>query len=316
MDNKITPKIKNIRFRHVVSRYLITINKSFNYLISYIVSSVILLIAIFILIINITPSVYAQNFAQPFTQSAGKQTVNIHAYAPLLNNWAYIISSQGKIYTKFKTTSPTIYMNEKIPVYVQTFGTNKVPLRDQTIFLSSPDTKYGLHIIEPKIPTNVKGLTEGYITSTYKNPIIYTIIATDTTYAEAPVVFKNMLQLQYYPSKNYKPSIFTNILNFLGNLFSSTTNILDILSIVLALTVFIIVEKRLLISKISITIQNQYRVLFGIIRILFIPYLVSIFALYNQHSLINYIAIAILVLVSVHFILMYTKDLKEAVSKV
>ncbi|MHB8443575.1 MAG: hypothetical protein ACYDAS_04405 [Patescibacteria group bacterium] len=316
MDSKITPKIKNIRFSHVVSRYLITINKSFDDLISYIVSSVILLIAIFIFIINITPSVYAQNFAQGFTQSSGKQTVNIHAYAPLLNNWAYIISSQGKIYTKLKTTSHTIYMNEKIPIYVQTFGTKKAPLRDQTIFLSSPDTKYGLHIIEPKIPTNVKGLTEGYITSTYKKPTVYTIIATDTTYAEAPVVFKNMLQIQYYPSKNYKPSIFVNITNYLGNLFSSTTNILDILSIVLAIITFLIIEKRLLISKISITIQNQYRILFGIIKILFIPYLVSIFALYNQHSIINYVALAILAIVSVHFILVYVKNLKDAVSRV
>ncbi len=312
MDSKVTLKIKDIIPRHLVSEHIILTNKSLSNLISYIVSLVFLFISLFILIINISSSVYAQNFSQPFTQSAGKQTVNIHAYAPLLDNWAYIISSQGKIYIRQENT---IYMNEKIPVYVQTFGTNKTPLRDQTIFLSSPDTKYGLHIIEPKIPTNVKGLTIGYITSTYNQPIMYTIIATDTTYAEAPVVFKNMLQVQYYPSRNYKPPFFTNILNSLGNLFSSTTNILDIFSIVIAIITFLIVERKLLISKISITIQNQYRVLFGMLRILVIPYIISIFALYNQHSLINYISIALLVLVSVHFILVYIKNLKEAVSK-
>lgn len=315
MDNKDAFKTKknimfnNLRPNRLRSRFEFCefkIDKLVTYIFffAFLVSSL-------ILIIKITPSVYAQNFAKGFTQSAGKQTVNINGYAPLLNNWAHVISSQGKIYMK----TNKIYPNEKTPIYIQTFGTNRVPLRDQTIFLTSPDTRYGLHIIEPRIPTDVKGITYGYITSNYKNPMLYTIIATDTTYQESPVVFNNMLQIQYYPSKNYKPSIFTNITSFLGNLLSSTTNILDITSIILAIIIFIIIEKKLLISKITITIQNQYKVLFSIMKILVIPYLISIFALFNQHSLINYISLAILILVSVHFILVYAGELKKAVSK-
>ncbi len=327
MVSKTAPKIKSLRLlslilknlysKYIESKIVLEYSKLSGFISNKLIVSTFyllsLLVVLFLVTLNIAHTTYAQNFSQGFTQSTGKQTVNIHAYAPLLNNWAYTISSQGKIYTE---QNVTIYMNEKVPVYIQTFGTDKVPLRDQTIFLSSPDTQYGLHITEPKIPTNVKGLTIGYITSNYSNPTTYTIIATDTTYAEAPVVFKNMLEIQYYPSKNYKPSIFTNITNFLGNLFSSTTNILNIISILLALIILIVMEKRLLISKISVTIQNQYRVLFGMIRILVIPYAVSIFALYNQHSLINYISLLILVLVSVHFSFVYVKNLKEAVSKV
>ena len=147
MDNKDAFKTKkNIMFNNLILNRLRSkfefCESKIDKLVIYIFSFAFLLSSL-ILIIKITPSVYAQNFAKGFTQSAGKQTVNINGYAPLLNNWAYVISSQGKIYMK----TNKIYPNEKIPIYVQTFGTNKVPLRDQTIFLTSPDARYGLHII-------------------------------------------------------------------------------------------------------------------------------------------------------------------------
>ncbi len=217
------------------------------------------------------------------------QSVTVGGYVPLLNNWASIISGNAKV----QSDPEIMQYNKKVKIKITIYGNDKKPLMLQSVAISSPQQGQNLKLIQPLHPTNKDGVTYAWALSTYPNTTDYTIIATDTTYFESPIVLAKSINIPYYPSSSIE-----NIIQNYKKIYFVLDIILLIGTIILGENVFSMIKKKRIYPPIIST--------FALVS--------SIFILYQVTKPIELLISAIILLFEIHIIVkIIPKEVDEQV---
>jgi hypothetical protein len=235
-------------------------------------TKILLILLVLLCIISTTQS---DTYAAPGNQT---QSVTVGGYVPLLNNWASTISGNAEV----QSNPESMQYNKKVKIKITIYGNNKKPLILQSIEISSPQQGKDLKLIQPLHPTNREGITYAWALSTYPNTTNYTIIATDTTYFESPIVLAKSINIPYYPSLSIE-----NIIQNYKKIYFILDIIFIIITVILGENIFSLLKKKRIYPPIISTASLVF----------------SIFILYQLTKPIELVISTIILIFEIHIII-------------
>ena len=225
-----------------------------------------------------------------FVKPLYASSVTVEGYTPLLSNYSTLIANNSSM-----SVSPSkLYYRQTALVTVRIFTAKNHPLSNQQIELSSPQNKYNLTIIQPKKPTNRKGITYGYVYSKYNQSQVYTLLAIDSTYTDYAIIVKKNVNIEYLPSPSY------NNINIIQDL-KSPNDLAILFNSVLLLINLIAMLYLIFIKKIKD--EGRFKNFLRFIRDFSIIYILSILILIFDPTEINIIILILNFILSVVYFL-------------
>ncbi len=224
-----------------------------------------------------------------FVKPINASSVTVGGYTPLLSNWSNLIANN----TKISLSSNNLYYKKRVEVKIFVFSNKDHPLSNQRVILSSAQEKDSLIITQPKNPTNKNGEAIAFLESSYNKPLMYNVIALDTTYTEYPIVIKKSINIFYYPNSSTNYNIFGSI-DTPGFIIGAINILISV--IILGTMLFLFFVRK-------IRNDSKFKNILRFIRDYLVLYIISAIILALDHTTLNlYIFIFNILLFIIYFI--------------